>query len=64
MILLFVNKHGLWSGNRFVVLLKIINYSYKILFKFYSKLKENSDVIIVNKDERIISSIFKTPEPL
>ncbi|NP_001153944.1 heme A:farnesyltransferase [Acyrthosiphon pisum] len=44
MILLLVNKHGLWSGN--------------------SKPKENSEVITVNKDEKIISSIFKKAEPL
>ncbi|VVC38120.1 Protohaem IX farnesyltransferase, mitochondria,UbiA prenyltransferase family,Protohaem IX [Cinara cedri] len=44
MILLFVNKHSLWSGN--------------------SKPKENSEMITVNKDEKIISSIFKTPASL
>ncbi|XP_015365650.1 PREDICTED: protoheme IX farnesyltransferase, mitochondrial [Diuraphis noxia] len=44
MVLLFVNKHGLWSGN--------------------SKPKENSEVITVNKDEKIISSIFKKAETL
>jgi len=38
--------------------------NYKILFKFCSKPKENSEVITVNKDENIISSIFKSPEPL
>lgn len=34
------------------------------MLEFCSKLKENSEVITVKKDEKIISSIFKTPETL
>jgi len=36
----------------------------KYNYKFYSKPKENNEVISVNKDEKIISSIFKKAEPL
>lgn len=64
MILLLVNKHGLWSGNRYVILIVKISTTIVKAILFYSKPKDNSEVIAVNKDDKIISSIFNTSEPL